>query len=175
MSGRYDPWFERRIVAAATRSALALLTSYSAIGFLLLQVVALALATTIAVRSVTRWRGPWAGLAFFGLIYLLLRPYLSTFLTEPLGLLLSLAVPYVVRALRQGPWRLPLSGLDLRLQLTRSGPGHVPTLVWEEARSWYEPAGSALVLVGWSEPSWLCAWTAALTWGAGLSRSRAVG
>jgi hypothetical protein len=84
----------------------------------------LALATTIAARSVTRWRGPWAGLAFFGLVYLLLRPYLSTFLTEPLGLLWSLAaIPYVVRALRQRS--LAAAAIALALicgsQLTRSG------------------------------------------------------
>ena len=56
-----------------------------------------------AARRIACWRGIWAGIAFFGFVFLLHRPYLTTTMTEPLGLACALlALVHVIEALRQG-------------------------------------------------------------------------
>jgi hypothetical protein len=102
MAGHYDSWVERRPVSAASRSLLALVSCYSATGTLLLQVLGLAVLAAVAARAVTRWRGVWAGITFFGLIYVLSRTFMSTFMSEPLGIGWALVgVPLLVAALRR--------------------------------------------------------------------------
>ena len=103
ISGRWDPFASRRPVAAALRSAGMFLTGYSNPAFLGMQTVLMALATFFAARSVMYWRGLWAGLTFLGLTLILVRPYVPTNLTEPLGILLALiGVPFLIQAISGG-------------------------------------------------------------------------
>jgi preprotein translocase subunit SecG len=103
VSGHWGSFASRRPFAAALRGAGMFLTGYSNALFLGMQTVLMALATFIATRSIMRWRGLWAGLTFLGLTMILVRPYLPTNLTEPLGILLALAsIPYFICAIRGG-------------------------------------------------------------------------
>jgi hypothetical protein len=170
MKGTFDSWVERRLVAAATRSALALAVSYSATGFLLLQVVLVGLATCVSTWTVTRWRGVWSGIVYFGLVYALVRPSLATFMTEPLGYLWSLAaIPFVVLALRRssithGSTAMLLMGLAL---LTRMGsmltaPAIGLWMVWAARRSRRGAVAAAsltlLVLAACGGLVWTLSW-----------------
>ncbi len=76
------------------------ISGYSNVTFLMLQTVAMAVATFFATRAVMIWRGTWAGLTFLGLTMILVRSYLPTNLTEPLGILVALtSIPFLVRSL----------------------------------------------------------------------------
>lgn len=103
ITGHWAPLAEQRPFAAAHRSLLMFLTGYCNIRFLLLQAMAIACVTYVATRAVTLWRGLWSGLMFFALTFAMVRPYLTTHLTEPLGQFWALlAVPLVIRLLRRG-------------------------------------------------------------------------
>jgi hypothetical protein len=55
----------------------------------------------LAARSIALWRGIWAAIAFSAFIYIIARPFLATFLTEPLGLFWALlSISFFVEALR---------------------------------------------------------------------------
>ena len=98
--GHWGTFASRRPLAAALRGAAMFLSGYSNVFFIYLQVTLLAIASFAATSAVMRWRGPWAGLTFLGLTTIMLRAYLPTNLTEPLGILLALvSIPYLVRAL----------------------------------------------------------------------------
>ena len=141
--GRFDSWVERRLVAAATRSVLALVVSYSAAAFLLLQVVLVGLATSASAWAVAKWRGIWAGVTYFALVYILVRPFLSTFLTEPLGLLWALvAIPFLTEALRGSSLTAGVAAFFLTCLalLTRMGsmftiPAFALWLLWSAYRA----------------------------------------
>jgi hypothetical protein len=103
ITGYWTPLAEQRPFAAAHRSVLMFLAGYSNVRFLLLQALAIACVTYVATRAVMLWRGLWSGLMFFALTLALVRPYLTTHLTEPLGQFWALlAVPFVIRLLRHG-------------------------------------------------------------------------
>jgi len=94
---------DRRPFATVHRNVLMFLSGYSSTTFLFVQTVTLTAVTYFAARAVMNWRGIWAGLTFFALSFALVRPYLTTNLTEPLGLFWALlAIPFIVRALRTG-------------------------------------------------------------------------
>ena len=91
----------RRPVAAAFRETLLLGGGLSYADMLLLQATLAAFATWLAARSIANWAGAAAGFAFVCLAYTIQRSYLTTVLTEPLGLIWSLlSIPFFVIALR---------------------------------------------------------------------------
>ncbi len=103
ITGHWGPLGEQRPFAAAHRSLLMFLAGYSNVRFVLLQALVIACVTYTATRAVMLWRGLWSGLMFLGLIVALVRPYLITHLTEPLGhFWVLLSVPFVIRFLRGG-------------------------------------------------------------------------
>jgi hypothetical protein len=103
ITGQWEPLIEQRPFAAAHRGLLMFLAGFSDVGFLFLQALTLAAATYAATRAVMVWRGLWSGLTFLGLTVALVRPYLITHLTEPLGQFWALlSIPFVIRLLRGG-------------------------------------------------------------------------
>ncbi|MBU0877949.1 MAG: hypothetical protein KKB61_18655 [Alphaproteobacteria bacterium] len=103
MTGNWNTFGSRRPLAAALRGAGMFASGYSNSTFILLQTMAIAAAAFFATRSVMALRGPWAGLTFLALTMVLVRAYLPTNLTEPLGILLALvSIPYFVRAVAVG-------------------------------------------------------------------------
>lgn len=101
LKGHWEPFIARRPLAASFRTVVVAGVGFSNFYFLLAQAVALAVATFFAARAVMAWRGFWAGLTFLGLAFILVRPYLPTNLTEPLGLFWALvSIPFLVRAIR---------------------------------------------------------------------------
>jgi hypothetical protein len=122
--GQWDIGGSRRPLAQAFRHLIVFAAEYSYVGSLLLQLGILALMTDIVGRSIARWRGIWAGTAFIGFMYLLARPFLSTTLTEPLGLIWTLfAMIFLIEAVRLQSMQhalIALIGLTFAL-LTRMG------------------------------------------------------
>ena len=107
--GVFSAFALRRPLAAAFRTVLLVLGNFSYANMLLVQVLLLAFATWIGARALSRWRGIWAGLSYFGLSFIVMRSFLPTSLTEPLGFFWALlAVPFFVDGLRTGSWRLQL-------------------------------------------------------------------
>jgi len=124
INGDWTPFIGRRPLAAAFRTMVVVGVDYNNYHFLILQTVALALAIFYATRAVMAWRGLWAGLTFLGLGFILVRPYLPTNLTEPLGIFWALvSVPFLVRAIRFNRLDDAATGLHLTLWalLTRMG------------------------------------------------------
>tara|TARA_R110002020_G_scaffold3766_10_gene16591 strand:+ start:21729 stop:24281 length:2553 start_codon:yes stop_codon:yes gene_type:complete len=112
--GAWNDFASRRPLAAALRSMGMLVAGHYNTVFLAFQTVLLAISTYIATRSVMRWRGFWAGSTFLGLSIVLVRPYLPSNLTEPIGILLAMAsIPYIVRALAGGSLAAKGTGLFL--------------------------------------------------------------
>ncbi len=97
VDGHWGIVSSRRPLAQAFRQLTVFLAGYSYLATLVVQAGMLAVLLFWAARSVARWRGIWAGIAFFGFVFLLHRPYLNTTMTEPLGLacaLLALVSPH---------------------------------------------------------------------------------
>lgn len=93
----------RRPLAAAFRSVLLFGGNFSNPSMLLSQAVLLSAAMCAATAAVMRWRGLWAGVAFYGLAYIYVRPFIPTTMTEPIGLFWALvSIPFFVEALRAG-------------------------------------------------------------------------
>jgi hypothetical protein len=112
---RDDAWNEislRRPLGAAFRSALMLTTGFSYSSMLMLQTLMLAAVTAYASWMVMRWRGVWAGLAFFALAYIFVRGFIPVALSEPLGLFWGLfSVPFFIAALWTGSRAHALLGI----------------------------------------------------------------
>ena len=101
-SGFFGPVGARRPLAQAFRSTLLALGGYDYATMVVIQTLLVAVAIFVASQSVARWRGPWAGTAFAAMAVAVGREFLSTALTEPLGLFWGLcAVPPLVGALRR--------------------------------------------------------------------------
>ena len=143
----------RRPFAAAFRSVLLFLGDFSYSNMLLLQTVLLAVVACFAASAVARWRGLWAGLAFFALAYANARSWAPTSLTEPLGLCWALfSVPFFIAALQRnslGHASIALASMSAALA-TRMGsmftiPALVVWMVWQFGRSGKEKAGVLLL------------------------------
>jgi hypothetical protein len=101
LTGNWSAVASRRPIAAAFRELLMMAVNFSEVGTLLVQSILVAAALFLAVLSIARWRGLWSAIAFSALIYLVARPFLSTILTEPLGLFWALiSVAFTVEAMR---------------------------------------------------------------------------
>lgn len=133
----------RRPLAAAFRSSLMFFAGFWHAGAVLLLTVLLGCAAYAAARAVGAWRGVYAGLAFFSLSYMAVRTFLPTFLTEPLGLFWALlAIPFFVKALRDGSLQAALIGLGMTTVALSMRPGSMFTiaalclwLVWRFGRT----------------------------------------
>jgi hypothetical protein len=112
--GTLSAFAQRRPIAASLRSVLLLVSGYSTPRMLMLQACLVAVAACWAACAVMRWRGVWAGLAFFGFVYMFARTFTPTMLTEPLGLFCALlSIPFLVEALRAHSARAGLVGLAI--------------------------------------------------------------
>ncbi len=110
--GTWGPWPLRRPVASAFRSSLLLLSNFSYPSMLLIQATMIGAAAWMASCAVMRWRGVWAGVAFFGLTYIYIRSFVPTTLSEPLGLFFALvAIPFFIDTFRSGSLMSALVGI----------------------------------------------------------------
>jgi hypothetical protein len=137
--GVWNSFSLRRPLAAAFRSVLLFFGAFSVANMLLLQACLLSATTCLAALAVARWRGLWAGLAFFGLTYICVRTFVPTSLTEPLGLCWALfSIPFFIEALRTNSlWHaLAAFGLTTAALMTRMGsmftmPALILWMVWQ--------------------------------------------
>jgi len=150
----------RRPLAAAFRSVLLVLGSFSLQQTLLVQACLVAGATCIATHAIAAWRGVWAGLFFLGLTYIYNRSFAPTTLTEPLGVFWGLlSIPFFVRAFRGRSPKAALAGFALTsiALMTRMGsmftiPALLVWLVWQFGQGTVAKlriaAASACILLG---------------------------
>lgn len=108
---------------------------YSYAGTLIIQVVLVSVALFLAARTIVRWFGIWAGVAFVGFIWVLCRSFLSTTLTEPLALICTLfSIVFLLNALqlRSLPDALvALAGLTFALMIRMGSMFLIPFMtVW---------------------------------------------
>jgi hypothetical protein len=128
-----------RPLAIAFRSVLFAIANFSLSAMLILQALLVAGALCFAARAVILWRGVWAGLAFFALVYLYARSFTATPLTEPLGLFWALlAIPFFIDAIVSGSARSALSGfamtvvaLMIRMGSMFTIPALLLWLIWQ--------------------------------------------
>ncbi len=147
----------RRPLAAAFRSALSFLSGSSYSSMLLLQTCLLSGLACFAAWAIIRWRGLWAGVAFFGLTYIYVRTFAPTTLTEPLGLCWALfAIPFLIAAFRTRSLPhalLALGALTVALMTRMGAMLTIPALViWifcQFGQTWRQrwTAGIAAMLV----------------------------
>jgi hypothetical protein len=129
----------RRPLAAAFRSVLLIFSNFSLPLMLVLQACLLAAATCFAVTAIVAWRGIWAGITFFALIYIYARYFVPTTLTEPLGLFWALlSIPFFIEAFRSRSAKPALMAFALTTValMTRMGsmftiPALLLWLVWQ--------------------------------------------
>src|SRR5262249_42570188 len=101
-TGHWNPSASMRPFAAAFRDLTVFAGGFSYVGTLLVQAILLAGAFVLALRSAVAWRGIWVGMALIALLYGLVRPFLLTTMTEPLGLVCSLfSLSFFIEAFRQ--------------------------------------------------------------------------
>jgi hypothetical protein len=101
-TGHWNEAASWRPFAAAFRDLTVFAGGFSYIGTLLVQAVLLAGAFMLALRSAAAWRGLWVAMALMGLLYGLVRPFLLTTMTEPLGLIWSLfSLCFFIEAFRR--------------------------------------------------------------------------
>jgi hypothetical protein len=154
--GVWNPWVMRRPLAAAFRSVLLFLGQYSFPQMLLLQACLLGAAAWAASYAVMVWRGVWAGVGFFGLIYIYARIFAPTSLTEPLGLFWALlSVPFFIDAFRSGAVKSAQVGFAMTVLalMTRMGnmfaiPALLLWLVWQFGHGIAAKARIGLVSIG---------------------------
>jgi hypothetical protein len=112
--GTWSAFALRRPIGAAFRSSLLFFSGYVHMTAVLLQATLLAFAAYLATRVIGRWRGIYAGLAFFAFSYVTIRNYLPTFLSEPLGIFWALlAIPFLIAALQSHLLQSGLIGLAM--------------------------------------------------------------
>ena len=155
MAGAYDQARDgvwnfislRRPLAAGFRSFLLSLGGFSYASMLLLQAALVAAAICFAAVAVARWRGVWAGLAFFALTYIYSREFVPTALTEPLGLVWALfSIPFFIEALRGSrphalvAFAAMTTALMIRMGSMFTIPALIIWIVWQFAGSLKERA-----------------------------------
>ena len=102
LTGEWGSMSGRRPVAASARQLLMTLADYSYVGTSYLQALIVTVLAWFATYRLMQWRGALAGIVFAALIMQLARPFLSTTLTEPIGMIWALAsVIFLIEALRR--------------------------------------------------------------------------
>lgn len=109
----YWPWLSsRRPLAGALRTVTGLGGSHQ--GILFMQTLLLAVASWLAVRAVSRWKGIWAGAAFLAFCVVHAGAYTSSTLTETLGLLVALlAVACTAEGMRRRSFAALITGVGI--------------------------------------------------------------
>jgi hypothetical protein len=154
--GTFDAFAMRRPLAAAFRSVLLFFSQYSLPNMLLVQVCLLGIAAWLASYAVMVWRGVWAGVAFFSLVYIYARIFAPTTLTEPLGLFWGLlSVPFFIDSFRSGSVKSALIGFAITTLalMTRMGnmfaiPALMLWLVWQFGEGIAAKARIGLLSIG---------------------------
>jgi hypothetical protein len=101
-TGHWNTQASWRPFAAAFRELTVFAGGFSYIGTLLVQAVLLTGAFMLAMRSAVAWCGIWVATALMALLYGLVRPFLLTTMTEPLGLIWSLfSLSFFIEAFRR--------------------------------------------------------------------------
>ncbi|MDQ8728339.1 hypothetical protein [Bradyrhizobium sp. LHD-71] len=99
--GAWNAIAAQRPFAAAARSVVLFLGAYSYTGSLVVQALLVTVAIVFCARSIAKRYGIWITLAFTGLALGLARPFLTTMMTESLGLMWGLlALALFVRCFR---------------------------------------------------------------------------
>lgn len=99
--GEWGTLGSRRPLAEAFRHTIIFAAQYSYLVTLVIQAALVAAALFFAAWSLAQWRGIWTALAFVGFILILIRPFLTTMMTEPLGLVWCLfSLVFFIEALR---------------------------------------------------------------------------
>lgn len=101
-SGHWNTQASWRPLAAAFRELTVFAGGFSYIGTHLVQAVLMTGAFMLTLRSAMAWRGIWVAMALMALLYALVRPFLLTTMTEPLGLVWSLfSLSFFIEVFRQ--------------------------------------------------------------------------
>lgn len=153
--GTFSGFAMRRPFAAAARETLMMLGGFSYANMVLIQSLLLAAATWFGARSIGRWQGLWAGLAYFCLSFFVLRCFLPTALTEPLGIFWALlSIPFVVETLRTRSlahaliaFTMTSIGLTIRMGAMFLIPAMMVWLVWRFGKQLRQKIGILLISV----------------------------
>jgi|GEM_PF-3239689 len=134
-SGKYSDLGSQRPIAAVFRTVIWFLSGGSFANFLMAQTWLLALVVWLAILDIARWRGIWVATCFLGFLSIMIRPFLSTFMTETSGLIFSvLSLIFIITSLRRGSLTynvLGLAGLTLALFARMGALFMIPAfLVW---------------------------------------------
>ncbi|MCC8972243.1 glycosyltransferase family 39 protein [Bradyrhizobium brasilense] len=140
--GTLNAFALRRPLAAAFRSVLLIFGNLSLQSMLILQACLLAGAMCFATHAIVKWRGIWAGIAFFALNYIYDCYFVATPLTEPFGLFWALlSIPFFIRAFldRSVSAALVAFAMTAVALMTRMGsmftiPALLIWLVWQFGR-----------------------------------------
>lgn len=140
--GTLNAFALRRPLAAAFRSTLLIFGNISFQNMLILQACLLAGAICFATYAIMKWRGIWAGLAFFALNYIYDCYFVATPLTEPLGLFWALlSIPFFIRGFRDRSTSSALVAFAMTAMalMTRMGsmftlPALLVWLIWQFGR-----------------------------------------
>jgi hypothetical protein len=111
--GRWSAVASQRPIAAAIRTAIVAIGG-SYVAALVLQAALLAICAAIALLGVAEVIGVWSAIAFAGLLLGLERPYVTTTMTETLGLCAAvLSAPFLLRGLRDQSYGSALTAFGL--------------------------------------------------------------
>ena len=113
VDGRWGPVASQRPIAAAIRTGIVAIGG-TYVTSLVLQAALLALCAAVAILGVAEIVGAWSAMAFAGLLLGLERPYVTTTMTETLGLGVAvLSAPFLLRGLRDQSYRSALAAFGL--------------------------------------------------------------
>ncbi len=113
VDGRWNPDASRRPIAAAIRTGIVALGG-TYVTNLVLQAALVALCAAIAILGVAEIVGVWSAMVFAGLLLGLERPYVTTTMTETLGLCVAaLSAPFLLRGFRDQSYGSALAAFGL--------------------------------------------------------------
>ena len=113
VDGHWSPVASQRPIAAAIRTGIVAVGG-TYVTSLVLQAALLALCAAVAILGVAEIVGAWSAMAFAGLLLGLERPYVTTTMTETLGLGVAvLSAPFLLRGLRDQSYRSALAAFGL--------------------------------------------------------------
>ncbi len=123
----------RRPLAQSLRDGLVFIAGYSHPGTILLQTASVSVGISLAAARILHWRGVWAAVAFVGLALALVRGFLGTMMTEPIGHAIAFfSCAYLCDALRlhsRGHAAVALLGITMGLMVRAGSMLTVPFLV----------------------------------------------
>jgi hypothetical protein len=113
VDGRWNPIASQRPIASAIRTGIVAVGG-TYVASLVLQAALLAICAAVAILGVAEILGVWSAMAFAGLLLGLERPYVTTTMTETLGLGVAvLSAPFLLRGLRDQSYSSALAAFGL--------------------------------------------------------------